>query len=344
MNSKSQKNELLQLLFLICTLFFVFAVFFLTPSLRPASLLTVVNLLFMAPAVRFLSRKGIPKTYGIILIFSTFGLVLGYGAFRAIEVLISQWASLVAILPILGETALNKIGHLQTSLQDALNIEFNLGVANWLITLEKNTQDWSFTHAPTILSDIASAAILAPIFSFFLLKDADKIKASIQKLIPKSYSESTVHVVQKTITALVQFLRAKLLEALLVYFMIYVGLKIIGAPYSGVFALIAGVTNIIPYLGPVLGLAPALLLMGFSDQYLSFFWPTLIVFAIVNAIDMVLVFPVFVAKLVNLSPLTLLAAVALGQELYGLIGMLLAVPIASVFKIIFQELVHVIYQ
>lgn len=337
------RNETLQLVFLLIFLFTVFLVFFCTPALRPASFITVLNLLFMAPLVNFMERRKIPRVVSILVLFSLFGIVLVFGLTRAALALSSQWSSLVATLPVLAESSINKLGHFQNILRDSLDIDFDFGLSNWLIKLERNIQDWTLTHAPTILGDIVTASLLGPIFSFFLLKDGALFKANIRKLIPETYSEVTIQVIRKISVALSQFLRAKLLEAVLVFIMTYIGLKIVSAPYSAVFAVIAGVTNIIPYLGPLLGAAPALILTGFSDFYLPLFWPVLTVFLIVNAIDMVLVFPVFVAKLVNLSPLTLLASVALGQELYGLFGMLIAVPLASVLKIILHEIVQLVY-
>jgi predicted PurR-regulated permease PerM len=125
--------------------------------------------------------------------------------------------------------------------------------------------------------------------------------------------------------------------------MTYLGLKIIHSPYAGVFSLIAGVSNIIPYLGPFLGAAPPLLIFGFSSSQFDLFWPTVLIFLITNLIDNFLIFPVFVARIVNLSPLTLLVSVAVGQELYGVAGMLLAVPAASTIKIILLELRSLIY-
>ena len=345
MNSNPTRNETLQFIFLLSFLVFIFAVFFLTPSIRPASLLTVVNLLFMVPAMRFLMRYKIPKIWAILILFTVYGVFAVFGAIHAAKILIAQWSGLVASLPILGQAVITKLGTIQTDLRTALNIEFDFGLDNFLISFEKNIQDWTISHGPTILGDIFSAGFLSPLFAFFILKDGENWKTELRKMIPQSYAATMVHVVNRTSDALIRFLRAKVLEALLVGLMSYVGLRlVVGAPYSGIFALIAGVTNIIPYLGPILGAAPALVFLGFSDQYVPLFWQAVLVFGIVNAIDMILVFPVFVAKLVNLSPLTLLVSVAVGQEFYGLIGMLLAVPVASIFKIILQEAKQLIYQ
>jgi predicted PurR-regulated permease PerM len=88
---------------------------------------------------------------------------------------------------------------------------------------------------------------------------------------------------------------------------------------------------------------PPALVLGLQDPPTNLF-PMMMVFLIANAIDMILIFPVFVARLVNLSPLSLLASVAVGQELYGVIGMLIAVPLASALKIIVKELIGILYQ
>jgi putative permease len=179
-------------------------------------------------------------------------------------------------------------------------------------------------------------ALMVPIFSFFILKDGDLYRREILKLVPTKHYSEVVATFSKTSTSLGKFLRAKALEALLVSIMTYVGLLICGAQYAAVLALVAGVTNILPYIGPVLGVIPALALLGFS-------WPIIIVYGIVNAVDLLVIFPIFVGKLVNLSPLTMLVSVAVGQELYGLVGMLVSVPVASSLKIIYQEVVLVLY-
>jgi putative permease len=185
--------------------------------------------------------------------------------------------------------------------------------------------------------------MLAPIFSFFILKDGSEMRLQLEKLIPSSYSKNTLVVIDKISASIGKFLRAKMIEALLVGTLVYVGLRLIDAPFGGVFAVIAGVTNIIPYLGPILGVIPPALVLGFQDPPTNLF-PMLLVFLVANAIDMILIFPVFVARLVNLSPLSLLASVAVGQELYGVIGMLIAVPLASALKIIVKELIEILYQ
>jgi putative permease len=342
MNSRLESREGLQFAFLIFLVLGILSIFFLTPSLRPASLLTVLSVLFLGPPVRFLKKRGIPKVASIIGIYLTLGIVLVFGMSNLVRGFAQQWSSLIDSLPVFGQAALAKLTQMEAQIQDLLNIEINFGFKNALTAQGSTLRNWALTHVPSLIGDFASAMLLAPIFSFFLLKDGEAFRSQIEKLIPKSRASATIAVLDKIGASLGKFLRATLIEAFALGFICFIGLKLISAPYAGIFALIAGITNIIPYLGPILGVVPPILVLGFSNEPTPF-WPMVAVFTIANAIDMVLIFPVFVAKLVNLSPLTLLASVAVGQELYGVIGMLLAVPVASILKIIFQEVVSILY-
>jgi putative permease len=336
-------RDTLKLCFLFLVLAFVFSVFFLTPALRPSALLTILNVLLLSPVIKFLERKKLAHTTSILLVFLIAGLVLSLSVGYATTVLASQWRSLSESLPIYGDQLIQKLNGFQSWLNDQVSFEINLGVTNWIKKIGNTTQDWLVTGFPSLLGDLASAFFLVPIFSFFLLRDGKKMKMQFFKLLPRKYHDSTIQVITKTSRALSEFVRAKVIEAVLVGLLAFIGLMSVNAPYAGIFALVIGITNIIPYLGPVLGAAIPLAIIGLSDPLSPHFWPALAVLLVVNAIDFLIIFPIFVAKLVNLNPLILLEAVAVGQQFYGLIGMLIAVPLASVIKIIFQELVHAMY-
>ena len=342
-HSSSHKNDTVQVVFLLLVVITIFSIFFFTPSLRPSTLLTLINVLILAPVVHFFEKKKMPRPFAIMLVFFIFGIVLAFGLTYATRMISSQWQNLSDSLPQFEILFDQKMQLLQEWVKDNLFIDLNLGITPSLKNFGAQTQNWLINNVPSLLGSLASAVFLVPIFSFFLLKDGDRMKADLFKLVPQKYFKATDLVVTKISTALSEFLRAKLIEAFAVGLLTLIGLTLVGAPYASIFALIAGVTNIIPYLGPIMGAVPALIFIGFSNSFTHFFWPVAIVFGVVNAIDLAIIFPIFVAKLVNLSPLTLLTAVAVGQEFYGLIGMLIAVPIASILKIIYQVLVHTIY-
>lgn len=333
----TNNNERAKLFLFYFVVVFLLAVFFLTPSLQLISCITVLNVLFLAPIVGYLHSRKINRIFAIFIVFAVAGVIMGILIDWLSGVVMSQGKMLIEALPGFSNNLLEKIRTFETAIQEKFHLQFQFGLSTMVSQTGSSSTSWLLSHATGFLSNIATVALLVPIFSFFILKDGEKYKAEILRLVPKHYYSEVVTTFGKTLNALSRFLRAKALEALLVGALVYVGLLICGTPYAAVLAIVAAVTNILPYIGPVLGIIPAIAVLGFS-------WPVVLVYVIVNALDLIVIFPVMVGKLVNLSPLTLLVAVAVGQELYGLLGMLLSVPVASSIKIVYQEVYQVLYR
>ncbi len=332
----TNNNSRSQLVFFFVVISFLFAVFFITPSLQFISLMTVLNVILLSPLVKILHKRNVSRTLAIaiVFVFSGFFVVLALNGLTSI--VLTQWTSLAQAIPAFSDQLIIKIQNIETLIKHKFNIEFDFGLSTFVSQAGLKSTTWLLSNATTILSSIASTAFLVPIFSFFILKDGQKYGRELLKLVPQNHYSEVVTTLKKTSLSLGTFIRAKAIEAFLVSLLTYIGLLICGSDYAIVLALIAGVTNILPYIGPILGVIPALILLGFN-------WPVVLVYLIVNAIDITLIFPIMVGKLVNLSPLTLLVAVAVGQELYGLVGMLVSVPVAASIKIIYQEIVSVLY-
>ena len=331
-----ENNSKAQLFLFFFVLIFLFSVFFITPSLQIISLITLLNVLFLSPVISFLEQRKLNRILAILLVFIVSGAFVGLLISWISTVAINQWTMIIQALPALSNTLLIKLQTLEFLFQEQFHFKVEFGLSSLISQIGSGSTSWLITHATSLLSGIASTALFVPIFSFFILKDGRQYKNEILKLVPEQHFLGIVTTLSKTTKTLGKFLRAKAIEAFLVGIFTYAGLLMTGANYAAVLAIVAGVTNILPYFGPILGIIPALALLGFQ-------WPIIAVYGIVNAIDMIVVFPVLVGKLVNLSPLTLLVEVAVGQEIYGLIGMLVSVPVASILKIIYQELVLVLY-
>lgn len=170
------------------------------------------------------------------------------------------------------------------------------------------------------------------------------IKRRVFALIPNTYFESWYMMVSQVMHSLSDYIRAKLMEALILGTLVSLGLLALKIPYPFVLGTLAGITNIVPYVGPFLGIAPGLLLILTGEIPSEALMPILAVFGIANLIDTVLIFPVFVGRIVKLHPVLLIAAVIVGQRYYGLVGMLISVPIATACKIVTQEVYFAVYR
>jgi putative permease len=321
----------------------IFSVFFLTPALRPSSLLAIVNVLILSTPVQFMERRGISRTWASLILLVLGGFLVGLCVTVGASGFGAQWNALSSQLPQIQSGLARKAEAFRSHISIAVGFSLPINVEAQLLSVLNLIQKRTFAVAPEFASSLLGALFFAPVFTFFLLKDSRSLKKLVIQLIPNRYFESLMVIGTRAGATLFMYLQAKLLEALVVGALVFLGLSIIGAPYAFLFGLIAGITNVLPYIGPVLGAIPALVVVGVSRDSSHLLGLSALVFAAVNFIDAIYIFPVFVARWVNLSPLTLLASVAVGQVLYGVTGMLIAVPIAACIKIIFQETVRTLY-
>ena len=186
------------------------------------------------------------------------------------------------------------------------------------------------------LGAVVSLAIV-PIVTFFILVDGNRGVKKLIERVPNKYFEMTLNVIHKINRDLVGYLRGWLMEALIVGLLSYVGYTIIGIDYAILIGLIAGIANMIPYLGPVVGAVPALLVS--LTQYGDFrmLVPIVIVAVAVQLIDEMIVQPFTFAKAIDMHPLSVIVVLLIGNELLGIAGMLLAIPLFTILKVAAKE-------
>ena len=151
-------------------------------------------------------------------------------------------------------------------------------------------------------------------------------------LIPKRY-RLTIYSLAKEINLIIYgFIRGQLVNAGLVGLLISGGLALLGIKYSLFIGLLAGLFDIIPYFGPIIGFIPASVL-ALAKSPISVVW-VLVIFVLVNQIEANIISPKIIGERVGLHPLAVIFAIFAGGELMGIIGMLIAVPAAAVVRVL----------
>ena len=112
---------------------------------------------------------------------------------------------------------------------------------------------------------------------------------------------------------------------------------------SFLLGIIAAITNIIPYAGPLLGTVPGLIMGMVEYGFGATFGGIVILYSVANIIDLALVFPILVSKIVDLHPIVVVASVILGSQFMGLLGMIISIPFAAALKLILEEVYTEIY-
>lgn len=185
---------------------------------------------------------------------------------------------------------------------------------------------------------ITAFIIIVPFITFFILKDSRNLKIGIINLLPNRYFEMAYEVFQKVTDELGKFVRGWIFDAMFLGFCIMIGLYIIGINNFVMLGLLAGVGHLIPYLGPIIGITPAILVSYYQMGNFSLALPILILFAIVYTIDNGFVQPMIYSKSLRIHPVVIILLILIGSELFGILGLLLAVPVANILRVLATEI------
>ncbi|HET9986771.1 MAG TPA: AI-2E family transporter [Longimicrobiales bacterium] len=181
---------------------------------------------------------------------------------------------------------------------------------------------------------ILGYVVLTPVLTFYLLRDYDRITSRLGTLVPVNRRESWIPAIRQYDQLLSRFLRGQLIEAALVGIMTWIGLRIVGFPNAALVATIAAVFNVVPYLGLPVSLIPVIVIALVSGNVLSLLLRAGIVFAIVQFIDGSVTGPRIAGGSVGLHPVWIMLALTIGGAMFGFVGLLLAVPLAILVKLL----------
>jgi putative permease len=300
----------------------------------------VVNYL-LAPLVDVIERRGVPRQTAILIPFISTGALIAVGIAQVVPLITQQASALQARLPKYQVDLMNLVASAQSHVDGFLKI-YNVNFADTVNTfmIAKTTH---FSNAlPAALSGSLTVLLLTPIFAFFMLQDGRGAARQLLAMVPNSLFEPALNLHHKLNEQMGGFIRARFLEAAIVGIVVWVGLQISGFPYASLLGLFAGITNLIPYLGPIIGAVPAILIALISDDALitqSMSINLIIVSSIyffAQLIDIAFVIPMVVARIVNLHPVTVIIVIIAGSQVMGILGMVISIPVASAIKLIFH--------
>ena len=212
---------------------------------------------------------------------------------------------------------------------------------DWIQTANHYLQSITTTllkETPGLIGQVLSGLtffIIVPFVLFFFLGQGRTIKRAIIELVPNRYFELVLNLLYSIDRQLGGYVRGMVLSVMIVSLLSSIGLYFIGLEHFLLIGVLAGLANVIPYLGPAIGIVAGIIATVLQYSTLSFgvVIPVIIVFAIVQLVDNVFIAPMVVGRSVNLHPLLVIFAVLVGSELFGAVGMLLAVPTTAVLKV-----------
>lgn len=176
--------------------------------------------------------------------------------------------------------------------------------------------------------------VLTPVLTFYLLKDWDRARLRVAELLPRDQRGRLTSFLAEYDGLVSRYLRGQVLVAAIVGVLTGVGLWIVGFPSAALIGTVAGVFNLVPYLGLVVSLIPALLVALISGSFVANLVKLAIVFGVVQFLDGSVIGPRVVGESVGIHPVWVMLALAVGGFFFGFAGLLLAVPAAVLVKLL----------
>lgn len=184
--------------------------------------------------------------------------------------------------------------------------------------------------------------IVGFIIAVYLLLDKDKFQKGLRKIIYSSFNEKqadkTILFFKDVNVIFSRYIIGKTIDSIIIGSMCFVGLLILNVRYAALLAIIVGITNMIPYFGPFIGMVPAAVLTLFYDP-IKAIWVVIFIFAL-QQFDGYFLGPKILGDSVGLSPFWIILGILVGGSIMGVLGMLLAVPIVAVLQLVVTRIVN----
>ncbi|WP_026189011.1 AI-2E family transporter [Orenia marismortui] len=333
----NQEKRSILLLIIVITLYFLYQVrMILLPFILAVLLAYLIN-----PLIEELMERGQPRLGALIFVFGVLIALLSFIFIKLFPAIINELDVLAHRLP----EYIGKIKRLIFEInQNYERIELPKTLTTVLDKVirrfEEITLEFIERTSRVILSILSRvlSLIMAPILSFYILKDLESIKCSLWELVPKKRRRSIKLLLGRINIALFGFFKGQLIISLAVGILSVIGLYFLKIKFYLLIGILVGIFNIIPYFGPLLGALPAMIMASFRSNKLVFL--VVLLFFIIQQIEGNIIAPKIMGKEVGLHPIVIIFSLLAGGELLGIIGMLIAIPIAAIIKEIMKYIFY----
>lgn len=309
-------------------LFAVFVViFYLSTDIFFGLFLAIVISSGLDVFIDFLEKRGLPRVIATIFVFALTGLIIAVILYTVIPLILID---LINILNNLNKYGLNKFLGPILSFKSSSLIEFINKIS---------TSIFSGDSSPlSFLINIAGNAFLSVsifIASFYLSLTKDGVERFIRAVFPLNYESIALRIYEKSRKRISKWFSAQILLSLSIFILVFLALWILGVRHAFFIALLAGLIEIVPYVGPIVAGGAAFVSAFTTSMSLAIY--VLIIFVLIQQLENHLLVPLFMKKSIDLHPVIVILALLIGAKVGGALGILISVPFAVVIQEIFEE-------
>lgn len=218
-------------------------------------------------------------------------------------------------------------------------INNNLNVAQFSSTAFEIFSNF-VSNATSILSSMATIVITAPFVLFYLLKDAGKFRQYLMSHIPEKIKEPVNTTITEIDEKVGSYISGQILVSVCIGMLLFIGYNIIGLEYAISLATLAGVLSIIPYLGPMLSILPAMLVAVATDWVMVL--KLVVVWGVVQFLEGNFISPSIMGRSMQIHALTVIFVILISTNMFGIVGAIIGIPVYAIIKILSGKIINVI--
>ncbi|MDH5485269.1 MAG: AI-2E family transporter [Gammaproteobacteria bacterium] len=336
-------NDSQKWMLLIGTAALLVLLYLLTPVLTPffaAALLAYLG----DPLADRLEKYGLSRTLSVVIVFICIFAVLTVFVLMLFPLLQHQVSYLIDNFP-------RYIDYIQNNLLPLLAAKLGIEAELMDLALLKQGIAQQFQQggglAKQLIASVTQSGmaliawlanlVLIPVVTFYLLRDWDILIARIDEMLPRAYEAVIAKLAKESDDVLAAFLRGQFMVMLALGIVYSTGLWLVDLKLALLIGLMAGLVSFVPYLGFILGIIAASIAMLLQTHEVMDLLPVFIVFAVGQALEGMILTPLLVGDRIGLHPVAVIFAVLAGGQLFGFVGILLALPVAAVLAVLVRH-------
>ena len=288
------------------------------------------------PLVKFLQDKlKINRMIGILITLSLLFGLIALGVIYLLPILINQLSSLInstqglyweiqSFVNQLSKNPLFRNLNIQSTIQQ-LNLSY--------VDILQNILNSVTNSLGSVLSAVVNTLmilIMTPIFLVYFLMDGHKLLPMLERTVLKRDKLNISSLLTNRNATVSRYISGIPIDALIIGALAYIGYSVIGLKYALVFAIFSSLANLIPYVGPSIGLIPMVITYAFTDPQKMV--AALIYMLIIQQVDGNILYPRIVGGVMKVHPITIMVLLLLSSNIYGVLGMIVAIPTYSILK------------
>ncbi len=288
------------------------------------------------PIVSLLSQRKVPRTAAVLLIYAVFILTMTVIVMNLIPMFLKQLRELNEHMPQLTMKAQSLVSGMNNSswVPDSVSEGINHALHEVEDGIARGVSNFVNGIGNTI--NFLFIAFIIPFLVFYILKDFRLMEKTALTFIPRKHRKHMIKLILDIDSALGNYIRGQFIVCVIVGILAYIGYWIIDMPYPLLLASIVMIFNIIPYLGPFFGAAPAIMMA--STISLKMMLLVALVNLCVQILEGNVISPQVVGRTLHMHPLLIIFVLLIGGEVAGIVGLILAVPFFAALKVLIHHM------